>query len=66
MGTEFRGKVKQDIWTRPVCTDTSDSFRLRQRARRDFLLDRWEEDEPGADVASPDVLDEAFELGEPG
>lgn len=61
MSTEFRGRVKPKIWLRSVCTDTSDPFRLGQKARRDFRRD-CREDKESIDVAAADVLDEAFEL----
>jgi hypothetical protein len=62
MSTELKGKVKEKLWVRTVCTDDSEPFRLGQKARRDFKKHcRIEEREP-IDVASADVFDEAFEL----
>ena len=70
MSTELRGKVKPKEWLRAHCKDDSDTHRARQKARRDFKKRAREEDrEPDErviDVASPDVLGEAFENGESG
>jgi len=63
MATEFRGKIKEELWLRSICTD-DEPLRKGLRARRDFMMQsREEEGEIG--VAAPDVLAEAFdELGD--
>jgi hypothetical protein len=60
MSTEFRGRVKQKIWVRPVCTDRSDPYRLGQLARADFKQACRAEGVP-YHVASADVIADAFE-----
>jgi len=64
MSTEIKGRIKERLWVRSICTDQSDSFRDGQKARRDFKKDCREDKDP-IDVAAADVLDEAFELGDP-
>jgi hypothetical protein len=64
MYPNLRGKLKPCLWDRPVCTDTSEMRRLRQKAKRDFEK-TYREEEGTADVASADALGEAFEETEP-
>ena len=61
MSKEIKGKVKERLWVRPVCTDDSEPLRLGRKARRDFK--KHARQEGPVDVAAPDVVDEAQELG---
>lgn len=63
MKKELRGKVKRKLWVRPICTDDSERVELGQKARADFKLEA-KADEGDIDVAAPDILGEAQELGD--
>lgn len=65
MYNDLRGKVKEAIWNRSVCTDNSDPLPLRRKARKDFWKDCHGEG-GSADNVSSDMIEEALELGEEG
>ncbi len=62
MSTEMRGRVKESLWNRPVCSDNSEAYRVRQEVRRNFKDDC--KGECFFEVASPDLIGEALELGQ--
>ena len=62
MSKEMKGKVKEKVWVRPICTDDSEPLRLGRKARKDFK--KHARQEGPVDVAAPDVVGEAQELGD--
>jgi hypothetical protein len=62
MARELKGKVKMDVWVRSTCVDDTE-FSEGQGARLVFKDDCNSRHEP-IDVASPDLIAEAMELGE--
>ena len=64
MSTELKGKIKEKLWVRSICTDDSESLARGREARKDFKTHCRGDDGP-FEVASIDILDEANELGDP-
>jgi hypothetical protein len=64
MSTELKGRVKEKEWVRPHCKDDSDKLPNRRKARKDFKTHCRGDDGP-FEVASPDLIAEAFEASEP-
>jgi hypothetical protein len=63
MARELRGKIKEPLWNRSVCSDSSESLRLRRMARKDFKR-LCRQERIAVDVASIDAIDECQELGD--